>query len=276
MALKSLLPALTARILDRAAAAAEAVEASLMALGPIRRTDSTLLAGDRVLNDDREILPRLSKTAGLGLCLYLGNRRIASASVPDAGSAPDPGGFADAILVDATLRRGELYRGTIDQQGRQVLVASRPVHANERGVDHSTLGIIEAFMDLGVFEGALMNAMDAEDLMDAGYSAHADGMGRITQFIDDVARRLQLLALNGNIIAAQAGEHGRAFRVVCRELSNLAEQSKDAGAVTRKLSEAMGLLDEEQMLRDAHGVGATSETLVADPEVEAAPPAENT
>ena len=60
-------------------------------------------------------------------------------------------------------------------------------------------------------------------------------------FIDDVARRLQLLALNGNILAAQAGDHGRAFRVVCRELSSLADQAKGAVAEVRSVTEEMGL-----------------------------------
>lgn len=66
-------------------------------------------------------------------------------------------------------------------------------------------------------------------------------------FIDDVARRLQLLALNGNIIAAQAGDHGRAFRVVCRELSSLAEQSKDAVSEVRKLTLEMGMVPEDDV-----------------------------
>src|SRR5690606_25312334 len=69
----------------------------------------------------------------------------------------------------------------------------------------------------------------------------SDRMESVMHFIDDVARRLQLLALNGNIIAAQAGDHGRAFRVVCRERSSLAEQSKDAVADVRRLTEDMGL-----------------------------------
>jgi methyl-accepting chemotaxis protein len=69
----------------------------------------------------------------------------------------------------------------------------------------------------------------------------ADRMESVMHFIDDVARRLQLLALNGNIIAAQAGEHGRAFRVVCRELGSLADQAKNHGQDVRKLIQAMGL-----------------------------------
>ena len=49
------------------------------------------------------------------------------------------------------------------------------------------------------------------------------------------------MSLNGNIIAAQAGEHGRAFRVVCSELGGLADQSKGTAAEVRKLIAAMGL-----------------------------------
>ena len=63
----------------------------------------------------------------------------------------------------------------------------------------------------------------------------------IISFIDDIARRLQLLALNGNIIAAQAGDHGRSFRVVCRELGALADQAKGTAGDVRKLVVAMGL-----------------------------------
>ncbi|MCA9712624.1 MAG: c-type cytochrome, partial [Myxococcales bacterium] len=47
-----------------------------------------------------------SRATSLGVSLYLGNRRIASASVLDAGDAMEVGGFADATVVDA-LRRGE-------------------------------------------------------------------------------------------------------------------------------------------------------------------------
>jgi len=79
--------------------------------------------------------------------------------------------------------------------------------------------------------------MDAEAR--AGTMVQADQVEAILRFIDDVARRLQLLALNGNIIAAQAGDHGRAFRVVCRELSSLADQAKDTVAEVRELADAV-------------------------------------
>nr|WP_255216731.1 methyl-accepting chemotaxis protein [Pseudenhygromyxa sp. WMMC2535] len=102
--------------------------------------------------------------------------------------------------------------------------------------------MIEAFQDKEAYFDLLAAAARSgvEDQV-ADVEERADGMESIIHFIDDVARRLQLLALNGNIIAAQAGEHGRAFRVVCRELGSLADQAKQTGSEVRKLIQAMGL-----------------------------------
>jgi hypothetical protein len=239
--IESLWPLLTRRMIERAAAAVELVDDLLRAHGPIHRRDHELKAGNLILNEDRQIIPRVGRATSLGISLYLGNRRIAAFSQLDAGSPPEIGGFADASLVDTVLRRREPFRGMLESNGRRVLVACRPILGPQGSDEYGALGMIEAFQDLGSFYEVVASTL-REGLGLSGYSARqeqADRMEAVMEFIDDVSRRLQLLALNGNIIASQAGDHGRAFRVVCRELSSLADQSKDAVSEVHKLTEEL-------------------------------------
>jgi len=229
------------RVYDRAVATTELLDETLRAFGAIRRQDQELYAGNRLLNDDRQILPRLSRATSLGLAIYLGNRRVACWSVLDAGEAQPVGGYADALVVETVLRRRETFRGVIDRDGRPTVLAVRPLYARDASDEYGPLGMLEAYQDQDTFReliaGSLRGSMLGDSLSAA--AGQADRMQGIVHFIDDVARRLQLLALNGNIIAAQAGDHGRAFRVVCRELSSLADQAKETVAEVRQLVDAV-------------------------------------
>jgi hypothetical protein len=232
---------ITRRSYDRAVAATALAERLLHSEGAIVRTEDEILVGDRPMSKDRELLPRMAQSTGLGFALYAGNRRIAVAAVLDAGTPPEIGDLAHGDIVDRVLRRREVFKGTTEYRDREYLTVGRPLHASG-GQDYAPIGIIEAFQDKEAYFDLLAAAARSgvEDQV-ADVEQRADGMEDIIHFIDDVARRLQLLALNGNIIAAQAGEHGRAFRVVCRELGSLADQAKNTGQEVRKLLQAMGL-----------------------------------
>lgn len=241
--LESVWQTVSRRVVERAVAAVELLEVLVHAQGRVVRREQELWAGHTVLNYDRELLPRVARASSMGVSLYLGNRRIATFGTLDAGPTPEVGAYAEATLVDVVLRRRQSFRGPLETQGRRCLVAARPLYATDKPEEYGPIGILEAYQDEQTMRDMLESSWrtrGGDDPHVMRRQQHIDRMAAVMRFIDDIARRLQLLALNGNIIAAQAGDHGRAFRVVCRELGSLAEQSKEAVAEVRRLTLDLG------------------------------------
>lgn len=243
------------RVLDRGVAATELCEQVIRSHGKLGRVEGKLRAGTTVLDENNVILPMLARATSLGFSLYLGNRRVASVSVLGSGKPGDIGAYADAELVDSVLRKREVFKGMILRAGVPILAIARPLYLGEGPDEAGPIGMIEAFQNEQAFyESLAAAARVGAEQRSAAQEEAADGMESVIHFLDDVARRLQLLALNGNIIAAQAGEYGRAFRVVCRELGTLADRAKGTVTDVRKLMQAMGLEGGEahhQSLADA-------------------------
>jgi methyl-accepting chemotaxis protein len=84
---------------------------------------------------------------------------------------------------------------------------------------------------------AIRDATDAAEQVVRGLGGRTKEIGSILDVIEDVADETNLLALNAAIIAAQAGEHGRAFSVVADEIKELADRvlasTKEVGELIR-------------------------------------------
>ncbi len=124
---------------------------------------------------------------------------------------------------------------------------------------------------------AIREATETAERVIRGLGARTGEIGAIVDVIDDVADETNLLALNAAIIAAQAGEHGRAFSVVAEEIKDLADRvlasTKEIGALIRAVQEeasnAIGAI-ELGTRSVASGVGLSAEAGVSLEEITAA------
>ncbi len=88
---------------------------------------------------------------------------------------------------------------------------------------------------------SIRSATDSAESVIRGLGARAQEIGTIVDVIGDVADETNLLALNAAIIAAQAGEDGRAFSVVAEEIKGLADRvlssTKEIGDLIRAVQQ---------------------------------------
>ncbi len=71
------------------------------------------------------------------------------------------------------------------------------------------------------------------------FNAKLQKVGKIADFIGDVARQTNLLALNASIEAARAGEFGKGFAVVAEEVRKLADGTAQSAADINEMIESL-------------------------------------
>jgi methyl-accepting chemotaxis protein len=82
---------------------------------------------------------------------------------------------------------------------------------------------VRGIRDVGERVGETARAVEA-------LQEHSNRMESIVETILEIAKQTNLLAINASIVAARAGEEGRAFAVVAGEIRKLAERASSAAA----------------------------------------------
>jgi methyl-accepting chemotaxis protein len=150
-----------------------------------------------------------------------------------------------ASTMDDAIRNLENYANETAQLSAQV---SSEAERGYRAV-HRTLDQIERIRDI--------TAISRERIVSLG--ERVAGISHVVRVIQEVTEKTNLLALNASIIAAQAGEHGRSFAVVAREIKALAQKT---AASTKEIGEQIRSVQDESDRATAamsDGVNAVSE-----------------
>jgi methyl-accepting chemotaxis protein len=79
----------------------------------------------------------------------------------------------------------------------------------------------------------------------AGLVQRTEQIDAIIDVVTDLAEQSNVLAINAGIEAARAGEHGRGFAVVAREVSRLADRSKESTSQVRTILQDIKLAGRE-------------------------------
>lgn len=93
----------------------------------------------------------------------------------------------------------------------------------------------KAVEDLIALMGDIRERMESIAESTVKLSEQNQTIGEIIAVVNDIADQSNLLAVNGAIEAAKAGDQGKGFVVVAHEIKSLAEQSKQATARVRKI-----------------------------------------
>ncbi|MBI3650555.1 MAG: hypothetical protein HY231_05850 [Acidobacteria bacterium] len=88
----------------------------------------------------------------------------------------------------------------------------------------------------------IKEAIDATSETITRLGKRSEQIGEVTHVIDEIADRTHLLALNAAILAAQAGQQGRGFRIVADEIKELSERT---AASTREIDEMIKAVRED-------------------------------
>jgi methyl-accepting chemotaxis protein len=148
---------------------------------------------------------------------------------------------AAAAMDDAIQRVQDRATETAELSAKTSTEAERGYRAV-----HRTLDEIERIRDLTGAARTRINALNER----------VEGIGDVVRVIQEITEKTNLLALNASIIAAQAGQHGRSFAVVAREIKALAQRT---AASTKEISEQIrGVQDESERATAAMANGATA------------------
>ncbi len=143
-------------------------------------------------------------------------------------------------LTQQTDQTRAFLTGTIQALEHIVESTETSKHLSQETIQDALKGqtaMAQVTTSMAMLQETMTTAMDAM----TSFSHRSQDIGTILDVIRDIADQTSLLALNASIIAAQAGDQGKAFAVVAEEIKSLANgvatSTKDVAEIIQTLQQ---------------------------------------
>ncbi len=206
--------------LDQATLAMSAMQSMLGEIGEVMRAVSQSNLTIRVEGDGRGELAVLKENLNTSLYALAGTMKAIHLNTRQVATAANE--FTTAI--------GQIADGAQNQKHamRQVLAALTQTTSAVMDVARNTA---EASVKSRAAIDLVKSGQSKMDIMIEvvnNIAANSQKINKITEVIESIANKTNLLSLNAAIEAARAGEHGKGFSVVAEEVGKLASSSAES------------------------------------------------
>jgi methyl-accepting chemotaxis protein len=135
----------------------------------------------------------------------------------------------------AAVQQANATMAEISQSGVQISERAKQVAATAQATSSASSAGLQSVRNTTAIMESIRQQAEAVAENVIALSEKTQAVSEIISSVNDISEQSHLLALNAAIQAALAGEHGRSFSVVAREMKDLADQSKQATMQVRSI-----------------------------------------
>ncbi len=193
---------------------------------------NTLNAVSSIINEIKEKATIIENECKL---IKLSSSTITSATIEVSSSIKEiaKGSNTQCEKLDESTSTIEVFNKNLNHIIENIKDVDISTEESSQRAKENSFKLQEVVYSITELKTSFKNVSEKVDIL----STNILKVSEITEFINSLAEKTNLLSLNASIEAARAGESGRGFAVVANEIRNLAEQSKKSALDINSLIE---------------------------------------